>query len=90
MRLEQCFTALRLSNESIAKVNPEIIPQNTPCVMLFDTSIVGTTIATPEKVIRATMILDFLKGSLKSMGSRKVTNMGKVENVSSPIATVDI
>ena len=81
---------LLFTRAKIAKVNPEIIPKNPPLVILFEKVKSGITRRIPIKTMPAIIISIILSFSLKNRGSRKVTNKGKVEKVTSPTATLEI
>ena len=67
-----------------------MVPQNAPWVTRFWKSYDGTIKTRPIRTAAATNISKAYNFSLKKYGSIKVTNRGKVENVSKPTATVDI
>lgn len=73
-----------------ANVKPEIIPKNPPLVILFEKLKFGITRRIPIKTTTAISMSFRLSFSLKNMGSKKVTNKGKVEKVISPTATLEI
>lgn len=73
-----------------ANVKPEMIPEIEPWVILFEKSKSGITRTMPVNTVHAIKISMAFNFSLKNKGSRKVTKRGKVENVTRPIATVEI
>jgi len=58
--------------------------------MLLEILNSGTTRIIPINIAPASKTFLILNCSLKNRGSRKVTNKGKVENVTSPTATLEI
>ncbi|MDA3792004.1 MAG: hypothetical protein PF503_26335 [Desulfobacula sp.] len=81
---------LLFTRDKSAKVNPEMIPKNPPLVILSEKLKFGITRRIPIKTAPAINISVSLSLSLKNKGYRKVTNKGKVEKVTSPIATLEI
>ena len=60
-------------------------------ILILPISIFGTTRNTPKNATSAIIIFSFVSfSSLKKSGSINVANIGQVENVRSPMATVDI
>ncbi len=81
---------LRFSNDNKAKEKPDSIPQMIPSVNRFDISNEGITKTSPNKTIPASITSRVFSFSLYISGSRKVTNNGKEENVTNPMATVEM
>ena len=86
----QVLAFLLFTRDRIAKVKPEMIPKNPPLVISFEKLKSGITRRIPIKTAPAIIISIVLSFSLKNKGSRKVTNRGKVEKVTSPTATLEI
>lgn len=71
-------------------MKPANSPQSTPIKEVSWVLNLGTIRKTPKRQMKENRILDFIRRSLKKMGSRNVVKTGKVEKDKRPIATLDI
>ena len=74
----------------IENVNPDRVPHSTPLTISEDILKDGSINIIPRKVTNARKIFLITIFSLKKRGSSKAVNMGNVEKVMRPMATVEL